>query len=130
MTKETKRIRNGISLGLLLLAVGFLILQLFSYTKGKVVIVNNSSEQIESGLIEVCKQHLTLSQINPNDKKEIPIKISGDSHYTITLQFKSGKVLKKELGYVTGGMESNDTLVVKDNEIVLLPLNSENLPKR
>lgn len=134
MTKETKRIRNAISIGLLLLASAFLILHLSSDTKGKVVIVNQSSEQIESGEIEVCNQHLILSRINPYDKKELLFKIYGDSHYTITLRLKSGKVLKKELGYVTGGIESVDNLVVNDTEIILLPLNSEtsqpNRPKR
>jgi len=134
MTKGTKRIRNAISLGLLLLASAFLIFHSSSYTKGKVVLVNQSSEQIESGEIEVCNQHLILSRINPNDKKELSFKIYGDSHYTITLKLKSGKVLKKELGYVTGGIESVDTLMVNNNEIILLPLDSEtshpNPPKR
>jgi len=125
MTKETKRIRNAISVGLLLLATAFLFLHLSSYTKGKIVIVNQSSEQIESGEIEVCKQHLMLSRINPNDIKELSFKISGDSHYTISLKLKSGKVLKKDLGYVTGGIESVDTLMVNDNQIILLPLASE-----
>lgn len=123
-----KKIRNAIIVCLLLLATVFLFLHAFSYTKGKVVIANQSSEQIEGGEIEVCKQHLVLSHIDPNDKKELPFRISGDSHYTITLKLKSGKTLKKELGYVTGGMESNDTLIVNDNEIVLLPLDSEKSP--
>ncbi len=134
MTKGTKNIRNAISIGLLLLASAFLIFHSSSYTKGKVVIVNQSSEQIESGEIEVCEQRLMLGHINPNDKKELSFKIYGDSHYTITLKLKSGKVLKKELGYVTGGIESVDTLMVNDNEIILLPLDSEtsqpNPPKR
>ncbi len=134
MMKETKRTRNAISIGLLLLASAFLIFHSSSYTKGKVVLVNQSSEQIESGEIEVCKQHLMLSRINPNDKKELLFKIYGDSHYAITLRLNSGKVLKKKLGYVTGGIESVDNLIVNDTEIILLPLDSEtshpNPPKR
>jgi hypothetical protein len=134
MTKRSKKIRNAISIGLLILVLAFLILHSSSYTKGKVVLVNQSSEQIESGEIEVCNQHLMLSHIYPNDKKELSFKIYGDDHYTITLKLKSGKVLKKELGYVTSGIESVDILKVNDNEIILLPLDSEtsqpNLPKR
>lgn len=42
-----------------------------------------------------------------------------DSHYKITVKFKSGEKLEKEIGYITNGFDFKDTLIVKNDEISL-----------
>lgn len=105
---------------LLLLVIAVLVFTLSNQkNRSQVVIVNASSQQIVSGEIEICNQHYRILKINPNEKEYITFNSKYDSHYIISIKFKTGKILMKELGYVTNGMDTNDILVVKDNDITI-----------
>jgi len=108
----------GIFGTLCLFAVGFFALVL-SANKGEVLVVNRAAEPVIRGEIEICKQKFTFGPIKPSESKHISYKVWSDSHYKVTIEFQSGKRLTRELGYVTSGVDFNDTLTVKDNDILL-----------
>ena len=87
--------------------------------KGAVQIINKSSEKIISGQISICQQQFFLSEISPNESKIFAYKVRSDSHYAVSVKFKSGRTLNKEIGYVTNGMNVEDDLIVSDSDIVL-----------
>ena len=113
-----KRALIGIFGILCLFAVGLFAL-VFSANKGEVLVVNRAAESVARGQIEICKQKFTFGPIKPSETKHIFYKVWSDSHYKITVEFQSGKKLTRELGYVTSGVDFSDTLIVKDNDILL-----------
>jgi hypothetical protein len=69
--------------------------------------------------VEVCEQFMQFKMIEINASKEGSFRIKGDSHYTILIEFASGKKLEKEIGYVTSGFDFEDTLIIKDDDILI-----------
>jgi hypothetical protein len=96
---------------------------IFSSHKGEVLIVNQATETVLKGEIEVCKQRFDFQNIKPKERKQILYDVRSDSHYKIEIQFESGKKLTKELGYVTSGLDFKDMLIVTEDDILLETVN-------
>lgn len=87
--------------------------------KGEVIIKNASTELITGGTLKICNQQFKLSNIEPNGVEHIAYRVRSDSHYSVVIEFQSGKKLEKDIGYVTSGADFRDQLLVQDTDIVL-----------
>jgi penicillin V acylase-like amidase (Ntn superfamily) len=67
--------------------------------------------------VAICGQTIKLKDIQPNTSAAGFYKVTGDSGYTIEVEFQSGKTLRKETGYVTNGMDFQDEITVTDSDI-------------
>jgi len=91
----------------------------FFNKKGEVRIVNQSSQRVVAGEVEVCNQQFKIEDIRPGESQLILYEVKSDSHYKISVEFESGKKLTRELGYVTNGLDFKDTLLITDSDISL-----------
>jgi len=88
-----------------------------SGNRGEVSIVNEASQAIRGGQLEICNQRFTFGPIEPKQTKTIQYRVKSDSHYNVGIEFASGKKLTREVGYVTSGANFHDTLTVKDDDV-------------
>jgi hypothetical protein len=95
------------------------ILREFSRHQGTVTIRNASGEDIERGVIEVCGQRFDIGHMSNGQSKTVSYKVGADDDYHIDLTFSSGRNLSRRVGYVTGGLDFDDQLVVETNDIKL-----------
>lgn len=107
----------------IIISVTFITIQLIACAdnKGEFYLVNMTSEDIVHASIKVCGQEVQMKNISPDEKKLGTYKVKSDSHYTIKVEFKSGKVLQKKLGYVTNGLSYWHIITVTDSNIELEP---------
>jgi hypothetical protein len=87
--------------------------------KGSILILNRASEPISRGIVSVCGQTIEWRDIAPAKSAGGSYKVKSDSYYDISIEFQSGRKLRKELGYVTNGFDFHDTIVVTDTDIIL-----------
>ncbi len=83
---------------------------------GEVLIINSATEPIKNGQVEVCGQKLQLGELGQGKTKAIQYKVRSDSHFTLIVEFVSGKKFSKELGYVTSGRDYKHILTLNDDE--------------
>ena len=88
--------------------------------QGEVSILNQATELVVKGEIDICDQKFSFENIKPNERKSFIYKVTSDSHYKVIVEFSPDKKLVKEMGYVTNGMDFKDTVVVKNDDIELL----------
>ena len=88
--------------------------------KGVFLLFNESKEPISRGIISICGQTIELKDIQPNKSAQGSYEVKFDSHYDIRIKFQSGKELRKELGYVTNGLDFHHKIVVTDTDIKLM----------
>jgi len=95
------------------------VLFLISCTNGKgsFSLVNKTKESIAGASVAICGQTIKLKDIQPNKSAAGFYKVTGDSGYTIEVEFQSGKTLRKETGYVTNGVDFQHEIVVTDSDI-------------
>jgi hypothetical protein len=91
---------------------------IFHKDNGRVVLLNKGSRKISSGTIQVCGQKIIFEGLKPGDLKTFNFTITTDSHYSVAVQFVSGKNLSKNVGYLTSGTIVNDLLIVSDDDVV------------
>ena len=84
---------------------------------GHFTLINNSHETISHAAIEICNQLFEIRNIKPNGNYSASFQIKGDSHYTISILFISGKKLKKQIGYVTNGFDFTNKIIITDSNI-------------
>jgi len=114
---------KSLAFAILLLAfVGWKILDPYSKDRGMILIINESRINIVGGEIEISKQHAKLGRLETNGIALVEFDIKTDSHYKIGIQFEGERNLIKEIGYVTGGRDWVDVVVVKENDIVIKEL--------
>lgn len=104
------------------LTLPYLVLQQKYYggtNYGVFTVVNKTEQEIINGTVEVCRQKFAFKNIKPNESKEFSFRIRGDSGYTVSIEFLSGQKLTKEIGYVTRGFIFKDSLIIKDDDVIL-----------
>lgn len=84
---------------------------------GEFLLVNNSSEEIAHIDVLICGQTIKLRDIKPTESANGSFKVTSDSHYVVQVEFRSGKTLVGEDGYVTNGMNFRHKISVTDTEI-------------
>ncbi len=103
-------------IGFILLAFLWSISIAISYD-GNVRIVNATGESVKTGELEVCGQKFKIGEIEQGKSFMIHYKVKSDSHYKLAVEFRSGRKLTRELGYVTNGRDFKDVLTLKEDEV-------------
>lgn len=85
--------------------------------KGSFSLVNKTKEPIARASVAICGQTIELKDIQPNKSAAGSYEVKFDSHYTIQVEFQSGKKLQKETGYVTNGMDFQHEITITDSDI-------------
>jgi hypothetical protein len=88
--------------------------------KGSFLLINKANEPIVWGSVTVCGQTIELKDIQPTDSALGFHKVKSDSHFDIRIEFQSGKKLRKEMGYVTSGMDFHHEFVVTNSDIEIM----------
>jgi hypothetical protein len=84
----------------------------------RVTIVNQSHETIIDGSIGIANNKtVNLPILDHNASFVVHFDIRADSHYDISITFDSGRVMKRDVGYLTHGFDFDDRLVVTDQDI-------------
>jgi hypothetical protein len=83
------------------------------------VLANESSEPITSAIVTVCRQEIILQNVQPKQSARASYKVKSDSHYSVTITFRSGKTLQREMGYVTPGFDFSDQIIVTESDVKL-----------
>jgi hypothetical protein len=85
----------------------------------RVQIVNQSSETIVEGSIGITNNRtVNLPILTHNASFVAHFYIRADSHYEISTTFESGRVMKKDVGYLTHGFDFEDRLIITDQDIL------------
>ena len=70
----------------------------------RIVIENNSKEQIEEVSVSVGKQIVSFGELEPSDRKVKWLLYEGsDSSFLVNAKMKNGKLLNERFGYITHG---------------------------
>lgn len=89
-------------------------------TTNTIALVNDSSSVIQKATIQVSGQSFFFENLPPSEQRSFSFRVGGDSDYSVKIVFLDGKELnKKQLGYVTSGVNSQDVIHVKDTDITL-----------
>ena len=94
-----------------------LLLASCTSNQGNFSLVNKATESIAHVSVGICGQTIELNGIKSNDRLTGSYKVTSDSHYTIEVEFQSGRKIKKETGYVTNGMNFRHEITVTDSDI-------------
>jgi hypothetical protein len=105
-------------LSLVTIFISLLIFANFHTSKGVVIISNQSGEEVLGGNLEVCGQFFLIDPIKNGNFQTIKFKVKSDSSYNITIHLKSSTI-KESLGYVTNGIDFEDTIIVNESGISL-----------
>lgn len=97
---------------------------------GQVIFINNSTQVVISGQIEVSNQILTFESLKPNERKVMTFKVTKDSHYKVMVELESGKTQTAEIGYVSRGFDFEETILLTDDGISLSKDRKVNKPVR
>jgi hypothetical protein len=93
--------------------------------KGQLILINNSNEIVKFAHVEICEQVVEIENINPHEQAIGNFRITCENHYNITIQFASGKEIKKQTGYVTSGFDfQEDTLSITETDVAIVNSNS------
>lgn len=84
---------------------------------GNVRIVNSTAESVKTGELEICGQKFKIGEIEQGKSFMVHFKVKSDSHYKLAVEFRSGKKLTRELGYVTNGRDFKDVLRLKEDDV-------------
>ena len=87
--------------------------------EGRFTLVNKANQEIIKIVVEVCDQRFVLEELKQGETLVVHFMVKADSHYDIYVEFASGKMLTKKIGYVTSGLEINDFLVIEDDDVIL-----------
>ena len=106
--------------------IGALFLISCTANKGTFTLVNKSIEPIARASVAICGQTIELRAIQPDTSGTGSYEVKCEGHYSILVEFQSGKTLQKETGYVTPGMDFQHEIAVtsSDIEITQQPTNS------
>jgi hypothetical protein len=80
-------------------------------------LINKADEPIVRATVAICGQTIELKDIQPGESVSGSYDVTSDSHYTIEIEFQSGKHLRKETGYVTSGMDFQHEITVTGSDI-------------
>jgi len=79
-----------------------------------VTVENKSNKEINSLSVELCSSSQSFAQIMPEKSISTRFEINGDCHYSVEVLFQDGKKTKFSDGYVTGGYNFKDTIIITD----------------
>jgi hypothetical protein len=101
------------------LVVFFVGLRIFRVHTGVVTLENRAQETVTHASLEVCGQRLSFGAIPSGESRAATFKLYGDSDYDVTVRFSSGREIRAQIGYATGGMDSTELIVIRPDTVVL-----------
>lgn len=105
-------------LALVVVAGGYIAHDLMVDT-ASLALVNESLEEIGDLEVKVWNQEFALGLLAPGDAKKITIRDFGDSNWQISGRWKSGDIIREEVGYITHGMDFTDQIVFAPNRKIM-----------
>jgi hypothetical protein len=115
-----KTLINFLSIAFALLVIGSC-----ETNKGSFLLINNSEESISKASVKVCGQTIELKNIPPSESAKGTYQVKSDSHFDIIIDFKNGKKLQKQIGYVTNGIDFRHKTIVTNSDIDIQLLSPE-----
>lgn len=101
--------------------ISFIIVSLLliscTSNKGNFSLVNKSNESITHASVTICGKKIEFTNIQPGESESGSYDVKSDSHYTIEIEFQSGKKLREETGYVTNGMDFQHVIMVDSSNV-------------
>jgi hypothetical protein len=109
----------GLALVLIGLAGGAISVAI-TPTPAEMVIENAAPESIQRGRV-VTRHHVSsFGRVAPGQHDTVRVRVSGDTSYEVVVEFASGrKLTQSNLGYLTHGMHTVDSVRVTDTEIAI-----------
>ncbi|WP_422412538.1 MULTISPECIES: hypothetical protein [unclassified Endozoicomonas] len=93
----------------------------YSGKGASVKFVNSSGQHIESAYISVAGQSCSVKQLGVGGEIECHFENLHDSSYSVSVTLQGGTVYSEpSLGYVTGGMNFNDTITINQSGAIEL----------
>lgn len=86
--------------------------------KSIVTVINQSSQTIISLKIELAGETKTIAMLSNGRSAIVEFNNFSDSHYILNGVLKDGTLIKGEFGYVTNGMNFEETFVINKGGIV------------
>lgn len=103
---------------ILFFAIGY---NVYSGNIASVKLVNSSGQYIESAQISVSGQSCSVKQLGINGEVSCRFENLHDSSYSVSVELRSGVVYSEpSLGYVTSGMDFNDTITINQFGVIEL----------
>jgi len=90
-----------------------------SANKSVVSVINKSPYGIMVGSLDIGGQKFEISTLDLNGIIHFNYTPRSDCQYLIKIKFSSGKTLEKSIGYITSGLNYDDTLMITDSDIIL-----------
>ena len=86
--------------------------------------VNSSGQHIQSASITVAGQSCSVKELGTGGEIQCHFENLYDSSYSVSVKLQSGAVYAEpSLGYVTGGMNFNDTITINKSGVIELVSN-------
>lgn len=90
---------------------GWLGLRTWLRQEARLVIVNESGEQIADLSVVIWTHQFALGTLPPGEKKEVKISEYSDSGWQIGGRWGDGTPLREQVGYITHGMSFDNRVV-------------------
>ncbi|OFZ78931.1 MAG: hypothetical protein A2583_12565 [Bdellovibrionales bacterium RIFOXYD1_FULL_53_11] len=87
--------------------------------KAEFELSNRSQEVLASVQVVICGQTIEVRALQQGQATTRNFKSGCEGHYTVRVQFQSGRQLNKDVGYVTGGLDIRDVIVVTSSNVEL-----------
>jgi len=104
------------------LLLGTMFLFSCGHSRGSIVLINKTDETIVSALITIGEQQIALENIMPETSKTQSYEIRVDGHLNLRVEFISGKVIQKNIGYITNDVEFRHEITVSKSGIEVTDL--------
>jgi hypothetical protein len=111
---------------LLIVLIGFVFFfaignSVYSGKSASLKFVNGTSQRVESALISVAGKSCRVKELAVGGEMECHFDNLYDSSYSVSVTMQSGAVYSEpSLGYVTGGMDFNDTITINQSGVIEL----------
>jgi len=82
-------------------------------------VVNWSGESVARVVVVLCGQKVEMANLEMSEAAQATYRITCEGHYSIDVEFQSGRRLQKEVGYVTSGFDFHHRLHVTASDVEL-----------
>jgi hypothetical protein len=111
--------RTIIAAGVASVATALLLLDWAGRGTADIQIINRANEPVAGGGITVAGQASPIGTLEIGQAKRLSFAVPRASSYLVSVQFNSGKTVRKEVGYLTWGACSMDEIAIEDDGISL-----------
>jgi hypothetical protein len=96
-----------------------LLLERAGRGSAEVKVINCANEAVTGGTVTVDWRASDIGSLEVGQTKYFSFPVVRESHYSISVQFRSGKSLYKEVGYLTWGAHCIDEIAIGNEDVLL-----------